>query len=292
MLGWLTAGSGRAVGGCLGSGACPSVSFWGILAGFSLIVANIYVVNQIADRESDRVNNKLFFLPRGIIPVPLAWVVACVCLSLGMVISAAFGAVLVGLFAAGALVGVLYNLPPFVLKNRPWGGMVANFVGHGTLTYLVGWYSARLSLSSEAVVSSLSPAFANAAVYLVSTVADVDGDRVTGKKTFCVRYGHRATAWTAFMCCFISLVLAFFMSFNRLLMILPAAVSVVFFGYAALVPRHDTAYRAFKWPVFALAVLVAIMTPSYGVLILITFLVSRWYYRRRFGISYPTFKPL
>jgi hypothetical protein len=36
---------------------------------------------------------------------------------------------------------------------------------------------------------------------------------------------------------------------------------------------------------------VTLFVPIYGLLILATFAASRAYYKRRFGIAYPTFRP-
>ena len=52
---------------------------WAALGGFSLIVASIYVVNQIVDIESDRINHKLFLLPHNYISIRTAWILAVTC---------------------------------------------------------------------------------------------------------------------------------------------------------------------------------------------------------------------
>jgi uncharacterized integral membrane protein len=80
------------------------------------------------------------------------------------------------------------------------------------------------------------------------------------------------------------------MECNQWIMVVPAALSLVLFGMFAFHPNRKLAFTAFKWPVFLLTASVAVMVPVYGALVLVTFFGSRLYYRRRFGIEYPTFK--
>ncbi|MBD3242891.1 MAG: hypothetical protein GF331_20025 [Chitinivibrionales bacterium] len=296
LLGWIT-GSPDASIWSLSSSASGAVTYlWPALIGFSLVVASIYVVNQIVDIESDRINHKLFLLPHGIVSVRTAWVLALLCLGGGMAIGWMLGPGMLAIFVASVLLGVAYNLPPASLKNRAVGGVAANSLGHGMLTYLVGWYAAKQgvacdwSLLQTGLVSSLSPAFANGAVFLATTIPDAQGDSATGKQTFCVQYGKRATAVAAALFCVAALTTALLMEHNRLVMVVPSAISVMLFFWLAVSSRREVAFQAFRWPVVLLSLAVFMMVPVYGVMLACTFLASRAYYRHRFGIEYPTFK--
>jgi len=293
ILGWITADPNRPLGGIWGDFSVPLLSelpLWIALVGFSLVVASIYVINQIVDIESDRINHKLFLLPHGFISVRTAWILAACCALAGMATAFYFNNTMVILFGLGLVLGGCYNLKPVILKNRPWGGVFANFLGHGVLTYLVGWYAARQTLDTQALLSSLSPGFANAAVFLASTIPDASGDRATGKKTFCVRYGEKATAIVAAVACLLALVFCFKIAWHWWVMGVPAIVSMFFFALNAVRPKKEMAFQSFKWPVFILTAFVSLMVPLYAVLILITYFGSKLYYRKRFGIDYPTFK--
>jgi 4-hydroxybenzoate polyprenyltransferase len=197
LLGIITGGSDARLGGFFtGSNALTPVAWWGLL-GFSLIVASIYVVNQIVDIESDRINHKLFLLPHGFIAVRTAWILAVVCALSGIAISVFLidSPTVIVLFLTGLLVGFLYNLPPVQLKNSALGGVTANALGHGMITFLVGWFIVRtgepFSQASliAGLISGLAPTLANAAVYLATTIPDAEGDRKTVKKTFGVAFG-------------------------------------------------------------------------------------------------------
>ena len=271
-------------------------NLWVVLAGFSLIVASIYVVNQIVDIESDRINRKLFLLPHGFVSIRTAWMLAVACALSGFIIVAFFNSFLIIIFFCSLLLGVFYNLPPFSLKNHALGGVAANALGHGALTFLAGWYTAKYpaALSPEmlrtGLLSSIAPALANGAVYLATTIPDAEGDRRTGKQTFCVCYGPKLTSLISTILCAGACISAFFMESHFWVMALPSIVSLFFFIYLVKSCRQELAFRAFKWPVFLLSASVALFVPEYGLLILFTFFGSKIYYKWRFGIDYPTFK--
>ena len=194
------------------------------------------------------------------------------------------------------ILGVLYNLPPIQLKNRAWGGVVANALGHGVLTFLVGWYASKIgdSLSTpnllKGVLSSIAPGLANGAVFLATTIPDAAGDKLTGKKTYCVKYGEKNTAITATIFCLGAVIFSFYIENHYWVMAVPSVISLLFFVSFAFLPRRELAFKTFKWPVFLLSFSVALFVPEYGILILVTFMGSRIYYQKRFGIEYPTFK--
>ena len=298
ILGWITATERLLPGGRFFSPVEYSAfhHLWIVLIGFSLIVASIYVVNQIVDIESDRINHKLFLLPHGFISVTTAWVLAIICAGSGFLIASFYNGVILSLFSVSLLLGICYNLPPFSLKNHAWGGVFANALGHGMLAFLAGWYCAKYpaplspALIKTGLISSIAPALANGAVFLATTIPDAVGDKSTGKQTFCVRYGPKTTARASALLCLGACISAFFMENHFWVMALPSIISLSFFFYFAYSLKQEIAFSAFKWPVFLLSASVALFIPEYGLLILITFFGSKLYYKWRFGIDYPTFK--
>jgi homogentisate phytyltransferase/homogentisate geranylgeranyltransferase len=291
ILGWIAGNPSARIG----EFACGTLFI--CLFGFSLLVASIYVVNQIQDIESDRINKKLFLLPQGIISIPTAWTLAVICAAAGLAIAFTQGMWMFILFVLGFIVGILYNLPPASLKNRAAGGVTANSIGHGAITFLVGWLAAKngqvmtAELLIPGLLSSLAPGFANGAVFLATTIPDAAGDRLTGKKTFCVAYGEKATAIAAVIMCVCALGTSFLLENHFWVMAVPAALSLVIFINFAVTAKKESAFYSFKWPVFLLSAMVTLFVPVYGALILITFVSGRIYYKLRFGIVYPTFRP-
>lgn len=300
ILGWITGHSSASPGGWIFG---RNISFaqerilWIALVSFSFIVAFIYVVNQIADIESDRINHKLFILPRGLLSIRTAWTCAVLCALLGLGGGVLFlDKVMFLLFIAGLILGLLYNLPPVRLKNHAWGGVIANFLGHGVITYLVGWYAAYYNSDPNAAVyyrgliASLTAGFANAAVFLTTTIPDSAGDKSTGKMTFCVAYGKRNTAIAAALSCTLALLCAFTLEYNEWVMIIPSALSLFLFVYFVFSTKQEFAFKTFRWPVILLSTFVVIFIPLYGGVIIVTLVVSRLYYKMRFKYDYPTLK--
>jgi 4-hydroxybenzoate polyprenyltransferase len=299
LVGWITGGPHPTIltsWSTIGRVDHGALYLWTALAGFSLVVASIYVVNQIADIESDRINHKLFLLPHGYVSVRTAWVLAAACGLIGIVSAFIFDVEMAALYVAGLTLGFFYNLPPLQLKNRAWGGVIANILGHGSITFLVGWHAGHFPQSNgnentlQGLISSLSPGMAIAAVFLATTIPDAAGDRLTNKKTFCIRYGEKKTALASAAFCAAALVLSVFMENNFWVMAVPSAISLALFMALAFSADAKAAFHAFKWPVFILTAFVVIFVPIYGVLILLTFFGSRAYYQWRFGIDYPTFQ--
>lgn len=290
ILGWITGNPNARIFELAGSKA-----LWINIAGFSLIVASIYVVNQIQDIESDRINGKLFILPGGLISIPFAWTIAVLCTAGGLAIAYAQSMWMFVVFLSGAVMGVFYNLPPAVLKNRALGGVSANIIGHGIITYLVGWFAVKSGqtvtweLLGTGLLSSLAAGFANGAVFLASTIPDAPGDRQAGKRTFCVAYGVRSTAFCAMFLCLAALIFSFFIENHFWVMALPAALSLVIFIRFAVNTKRENAFHSFKWPVVLLSTFVTLFVPIYGALIIFTLVTSRLYYKWRFNIEYPTF---
>jgi 4-hydroxybenzoate polyprenyltransferase len=299
FLGWIIGSDSARPGGFLAGGAAMSSRFWLGTAGFSLIVASIYVVNQIVDIESDRINHKLFLLPQGVISIRTAWIIAGLCALSGLVINAGIiaDAPLTVISLLSLLLGALYNLPPAQLKNSPCGGVCASALGHGMLTFLAGWYLAGTLYDAggsivlmSGLMSGIAPTLANAAVYLATTIPDAPGDRITGKKTFCVAYGEKKTAVVAFLLCTGAFAASFCMLHHCWVMAFPSAVSLIFFFSFALAAKREHAYSAFKWPVFLLTAFVALFAPEYGIVVLVIFFVSKAYYKLRFNFDYPNLK--
>jgi 4-hydroxybenzoate polyprenyltransferase len=299
ILGWITSYNNTRVGGFIFNGDATFAEeekMWIALIGFSFIVAAIFVINQITDVESDRINKKLFILPNGLISIRTAWICCFLCAIAGLLISLVFfDSIMFIMFLLGLILGVMYSLPPFNLKNTAIGGTTANFIGHGMITYLVGWYAAKYgnkmeySAIMQGIIASCTLGFAHAAVFLTTTIPDTKGDKSIGKNTFCVLFGAKKTAITSTVFCGFALLFSFSLEYNRLLMIVQSAVSLLLFISFAINTKSDSAFKTFRWPVFLLTALVAIYIPLYGIITFVNFFICRIYYKLRFNYTYPTF---
>ena len=260
--------------------------FWPIIIALSCIVGSVFILNQIKDIETDRVNGKLFLLSDGIISIKAAYMEAALLalagLILGFFIDWQLGLLLAVLFI---LSGYCYNYPPAAWKDCAIMGIVTN-AGAGLLIYSVGWYAA----GGEPLVplNSIAYVMAGASVYLNTTLPDRKGDGSTGKITFGVKYGVRNTAIWALI--FEVLMLALAACFKDQLLFISGIIMLPFFAYGALKATVEDVTRATKFSVLALAVAVCIIYPMYLLPIFGVFFLSKWYYKTRFNLNYPSFK--
>ncbi len=256
---------------------------------FSFLVGSIYILNQIFDIESDRLNDKLFILPRKLVKLKTAWIIAILSMLVPVAYSFYIDKVLGVIFLLSAFIGILYNCKPFELKNHPLGGLLANMIGHGFLTFAAGWFSCG-KYSTEFWFPAIAVTMANGAVYLCTTIVDSKGDKQTGKSTFAVRFGDMATAKSATILLTITLIIGFYIPDKKWILLSTAIASLPFFIIISFWNKPALVFQTFKVPVFVFTCGIIYTTHWYGILILFTFLFSRSYYLRRFGKNYPTFK--
>ena len=269
-----------------GAGDASGFGVFPVLASLTLVMASVYILNQIQDRETDRANGKLFLLANGIIPLKHAYLEAGLLgaagLALGFWVCREAGFLLLGLFIAA---GILYNYPPPVWKDRPIAGLIANGLG-GLFIHAIGWNTSRPG--AWIPVESIAYFTACMAVTLNTMLPDMEGDRETGKITFGVRFGVSGTAAASCILETVTVVLAFFLK-DRPLFFSSAAVSV-FFVLAALRPSVASVVRSTKVSVIAFAAAVCVGFPWFAGLALSVFLGTKLYYKHRFHFDYPNFR--
>jgi 4-hydroxybenzoate polyprenyltransferase len=250
----------------------------------TFLVGAVYVLNQVCDVESDRLNNKLLFLSQGLISKRNA-LVEMVALDLAAIIPAFLVSLRLGLlFVLGALFGLVYSVRPFMLKNRPIAGLVTNALAHGSLVFLIGW-SMNGSLSVESVVLSLPYLLAVAAVYLNTTVPDVEGDRAVGKITFAVKWGGEKTTVLSFV--LVISAVAFSLITGDTPFLVAAALSAPLFLFAGINRTERSVVLSTKASILFLSVAAGIFYPWYFLILILGFVATRLYYHARFDMKYP-----
>jgi len=70
--------------------------------------------------------------------------------------------------------------------------------------------------------------------------------------------------------------------------LIPAALSFPLFVRATVKQKLSDVVLAVKWPIAFLALGVGVHYPAYLLVLGLLYVFSRWYYRRRFGLRYPT----
>jgi 4-hydroxybenzoate polyprenyltransferase len=258
---------------------------------YTCVMGGVYILNQIMDRETDKVNNKLFLLSMGYIPVKFAYIEMIVLWIIALVLSLLYGIIFVLAITFSILLGILYSLPPVKLKGKPVLDTLANGFGYGMVNCMVGWllvspYSPDMFYHFFPYVLSISAVFVN------TTIVDMEGDRKAGEHTTAVLLGVPS----AYMVSTILMVAAIFWAYvNRdLVCLIPAVISLPLFIFV-LIYAMKTQRISRKWtiasfriPGLLFTLVTVYLYPSYAVFLILLIIAMRAYYKKRFNMVYPT----
>ena len=257
-----------------------------VLILISLLMGAVYIYNQLVDIESDAKNNKIFFIADGIVSVKIAKVEALILtifsIGFALLLNKNLGLMFIFLFI---LIGIIYNFKPFNWKDKPFLSIVAHFVG-GWMLAACGWITAGTN-NWLFVIYAIPYALGFVAVYLLTTIPDIDGDREYQKITFSVKYGIKLTTHWALVFEILAIVVSFIL--KDYLMFIPALASFPLFLIAAVKKNEKNILTAIKYTILFLSLAVCVLYPLYFLLIFMNFYFSKWYYRVRFNIEYPKF---
>jgi 4-hydroxybenzoate polyprenyltransferase len=262
----------------------PDLDLVIVFVAFTILVGGIYVNNQIHDRETDRRNRKLYLICDGYVSLKKAW------LYQGAVQGLALASCLwfrdsgyLWVIVASILLGFLYNTPPFKLKGRPVLDVLANGLGNGLLNVAVG-YVVVLPLTWGFLKFSLPYVLAVGAVFANTTCMDTRGDAESGERTTAVVFGVRATTWIALG------LMAGCVALAAVWRVWPAliagGVSLPLF-IPALTGKRRWLKLSYKGVTGIFALGASALFPWFLVFLVLILLLTRYYYRRKFGIRYP-----
>ena len=252
---------------------------------YSMLMAGIYVLNQICDRESDRLNRKLFLIPEGHIGVASAAFQAMVLIGVSVLLASFFSVPFLLFFAMSVALGLLYSVPPFKLKGRPVLDMAANAVGYGFLNFGVGWLATR-DFSVRMIELSLPYALAIAAVYLNTTILDISGDREAGDITTGVWLGPKNTGILAAVLMAAALVISLLV--RNYICFCASVIALPLFLWTATKAARNRTLISVRVGAAILVLAVCILYPLFLGVLVLGFFLTRWYYRSRFGVVYPS----
>lgn len=258
-----------------------------ILLLVTFLVGAVYLLNQIYDVESDRINKKLFFLAEGYISKKNA-IFQTILLNLISIIPAYLISLNLGmLFTIGFLFGLFYSTPPFSFKGKPLGGFLCNILAHGNLTFLAGW-SMNKDLSGESIVFSLPYMFAVGAVYLNTTIPDMDGDKRSGKITLTVKWGKEVVVVLSCILVLVAIIISF--SIEDIPFFIASALVFPFFLSGALTKKTKNIVLSTKLSILFLSIAAGFFHPWYFIILILGFLGTRLYHKARFNYDYPTLR--
>ena len=285
---WVFFFAGAALGTRASGGSLPLFALSrDLLLGFGAMTAALgggCLLNQISDVETDRVNEKLFFLPRGLISMRAAWVELAVVWVLAAALAAPLSPAFRVVLAVSLFLNLTYSAPPVRAKSScPWD-MVWNGLGFGLVSAVAGWASVA-PLTPAIIPLGLTYALAVAGVTASTTVLDVEGDRAEGLGTTAAVLGASGAS-------VLTLVLVGAAGIMGAVLRDPLG----FFGPALALPllvrahvTRDRTHRiaANQLMVAAFAVVASIRAPYLLLLLAFVYFGSRAYYKARFDLSYP-----
>lgn len=280
----LGAAHGAAAGGSAGRGRL----FAGLLS-FTLLVGAAYVVNQIADRDTDRERGKLHLVPHGLVTAREAWIEAALLAAGAFAIAAAFlPAAFLALLGASLVLGAAYSLEPVRLKGLAVLDVLANAVGNGVLNTAAGWVAAGAPGRGWEIL--LPYAVAVASVHLVTTLADRGADARSGLRTSGVALGVRGGL--ALSAALMAAAAAAARIAGNGHALLASLLSIPFFLLAVRGGKTEPPPGALLAPAKAatlvFSVVAGFLFPPYLPALAAVVVLTRLYYARRFGIRYPS----
>ena len=243
-----------------------------------------YIANQITDIESDRVNQKLFFLPNDLISMRSAYILATI-LGLATIIGAFFLSMTLGiLFTIGIGMGYIYSGKPFFGKDRPFISALLNGAAHGLMPFLAGYVGAGGGFV-QGLIRALPYLFAVVAVFVGTTIPDIDGDMRIGKRTPGVALGLQYSTVVMTLSLMTALLLSLILW--DIPLIIAANLSLPFYLAATIRPTIRKSLVAIKISILLLSITACVRFWPYSILLLILFGGTHLYYRLRFDMAYP-----
>ncbi|MCP4580047.1 MAG: UbiA family prenyltransferase [candidate division Zixibacteria bacterium] len=247
----------------------------------------VFLINQIYDIESDRINDKVFFLPRGLVTPGWTWLMTIMLNVISPILAfyISFGAGVAALIIV--VLGVLYSVPPISMKDRTWPAAVANGLGHGTMVFILGYCMAGGAFFT-ALIKSIPYFLAVAAVYVGTTLPDIKGDRETGKITISVRFGPRITQSIVLISYLVALSIGYIL---QAIPFLIASLAVApFYFWLYYTKTSKATMLAVKMSVISLSLAASYLYPLYALFLLSLIFATRIYYQHRFNMEYPAIK--
>jgi 4-hydroxybenzoate polyprenyltransferase len=157
---------------------------------FSLSVASVHVLNQLADMQVDNANRGLPLLAKGKISPKAAVISAVLCAGAGVTIPAFVHPLLSLCSCLAVCIGYFYSFKPMRFSGRVGLDFLANATGYGIVAFGAGWHLAGAPLEAAVFFPSALPYFLlMCAGSISSTIPDYSGDKLFGKNTTAVVLG-------------------------------------------------------------------------------------------------------
>ena len=263
------------------------LQLWATLSLYTLLMGAVYIINQIADKETDAANDKLYLVAQGYVKLQiLQWQIA-ILITLSILLSLLVfweNPAYLTLILLSIILGFTYSVRPFRLKGVPIVDLCANALGYGSIAFLIGWLTIA-PIGIEAIWRSLPYLLSVAAAFVNTTLPDIKGDSLGDDRTTGVWLGKK-------LACRLSLVLliAAIVSSIFLKDWIAGAAGVVclpIFVYMNFRPMQNVIVWSTRVGILILSLCAGVLFPLYLLWFGIVLFGTRWYYTTRFGIRYP-----
>jgi chlorophyll synthase len=246
----------------------------------------IHILNQIADRNSDQLNQKLFFIANEIITIKQAYLQILILLIITippLLYIKINGALL--LFIGSILpLGMLYSLPPLRLKAKPVIDTLLNAIGYGWVAFSIGWLS-HGAFSWSISLQALPYMLAVAAMYINTTLIDAGGDRESGFKTTGIWLGKKKATGISLLCILLVIISAGLL--HSWVCLITAVASLPVYYLAFNIQSERWIRLSLHLPGRLFVFLTGLLFPYFLLFLILLYIGTRWYYKKRFNIIYP-----
>jgi len=178
-----------------------------VLGVLALVCGNGFIVgiNQVYDKDIDKVNKPFLPVASGELSTGLAWLLVGGMGAGGLaIVRANFGSLILKLYAFGLFLGTIYSVPPFRLKRWAVPAFLIIATVRGFLLNFGVYYATRAAIGLTEFTWSPAIAFITVFVTVFATViaitkdlADIEGDRQFRIETFATRLGPERLAFCA-----------------------------------------------------------------------------------------------
>lgn len=258
-----------------------------LLLAFAMLMGGSFIFNQIRDAESDRINEKLFFIHHDIIPLKVAWIESLFLLLSGFFLLSTLENP--ALFYTGVLFTIvtayMYNFRPFVFKDRIVFGLLANMV-MGECAFALGYLFVGDLSVIDMLYDSLGILLLNTGLYVLTTLPDIEGDKASKKNTIGGWAGERHGPIIGSLLSFAAFA---FLPWGVFWVWILAAVSLPFMLRILIKPNITNSIVALKYTIFILSLVMALYWFWYLFLGLVAFWGTKIYFKKRFALNYPSF---
>jgi len=261
---------------------------------FSLSVASVYVLNQVADRKVDEANEGFPLLLKSGISNKIAWIWALILAAISLAGPYFYGFYSICVLSALSLgIGILYCFKPFSFSGRPVLDFLSNALGYGAVAFAVGWVlgGAQIGAVSEFLRAALPYFFMMAGGSVSSTLPDFDGDKANQKITTAVFWGKRRAHLIATVFIILSIIAADFA--GDWVALASSGAALVFYALYAVFPQSQKLMEMCYKVGGAISML--IIGLFYPILIIsgaLLFVSTILYFRIFYKVLYPSLLPI